>query len=182
MSTVPPSARVSLPWKEGGLRQSRRSVSRVGSVMKTGTRCRRENTGAPFTWSVCACEKRAAATAPGSYPAARARSAICRAESPASSRIVTPRARTSVALPALPLPRTAISIVRLDPRVTEPAVAPGRHRKLVRLLEASAADRPDEHLGDAVAAVNGDRALPEVDEEDPDLATVVGVHRSGRVQ
>lgn len=70
----------------------------------------------------------------------------------------------------------------LRTRVAEAAGAAGGGRQRLGEDEARAGAGGDHELGDPVAAGDGDRLRAEVDGDDGDLATVVGVDRTGGVE
>ena len=84
--------------------------------MKTGTRWRFAKTRTPWIWSVCSWVTTIAWICSGSSPTARMRAASSRAENPPSIRMRVFPLATSVALPELPLPSTAILSEMAVPR------------------------------------------------------------------
>src|SRR5438270_13242559 len=73
--------------------------------------------------------------------------------------------------------RPASSSRRAEAAGAAPAL--GQHGELV---EGDAADRRDDELGDALAALDDDGVAAEIGQDDVNLAAIIGVDRAGAVE
>jgi len=62
--------------------------------------------------------------------------------------------------------------------MAKPSSLPWRGRKIVNFFQRDTINRGDDHLGNPVSVTDGERVLTEIDQEDSDLSSVIGIDRS----
>src|SRR4030067_3023842 len=62
--------------------------------------------------------------------------------------------------------------------MAKPSSLSARGRKIVNFFQCDTSNRGDDHLGNSVSITDGERFLAEIDQEDTDLSSVIGIDRS----
>src|SRR4030043_1458013 len=65
--------------------------------------------------------------------------------------------------------------------MAKPSSLSARGRKIVNFFQCDTSNRGDDHLGNPVSITDGERFLAEIDQEDTDLSSVIGIDGSRRI-